>query len=76
MESTKSNPFTNKMEINLQMFGTLMLNRVGGEVDGVYVVAVHHHGLSHGAVELQELAKPAGFCHCISHTVVLRLGAR
>ena len=37
---TNGNPLPDKVEINLNMFGSLMLNRVGGHVDGADVVAV------------------------------------
>ena len=36
--STKSNMFLNKMEINLDVFSPLMLDWVGGHVDGADVV--------------------------------------
>jgi hypothetical protein len=35
------NALANKVKINLNMFGTLVLNRVGGEVDGEVVVQEH-----------------------------------
>jgi hypothetical protein len=35
------NALANKVKINLNMFGTLVLNRVGGEVDGEAVVQEH-----------------------------------
>jgi hypothetical protein len=44
MENTKSSngdPFTNEVEINFHVLGALMLDRVGGDVDGAHVVAVH-----------------------------------
>jgi hypothetical protein len=34
------NTFTDKVKINLNMLGVLMLNEIGGEVDGADVVAV------------------------------------
>jgi hypothetical protein len=34
------NTLTDKVEINLNMLGALVLNGVGGEVDGADVVAV------------------------------------
>jgi hypothetical protein len=37
---TDGNLLSNKMKINLHMTGALMLNRVGGEVHGVDIVAV------------------------------------
>jgi hypothetical protein len=49
---TKSDPFPNKMEINLHMFGALMLNRVLGHVDGADVVAVHKSCFAQGGVKL------------------------
>jgi hypothetical protein len=51
---TKSNTFPNKMEINLHMFGTLMLNRVLGHVDGADVVAVHKSRFAQGSVKLRQ----------------------
>jgi hypothetical protein len=43
MEDTnvhKSNALVDKVKINLNMLGALVLNGVGGEVDGADVVAV------------------------------------
>jgi hypothetical protein len=37
---TDGNVFLNQVEVNLDMLHTLMLNGVGGEVDGTDVVAV------------------------------------
>jgi hypothetical protein len=34
------NTLADKVKINLNMFDALVLNRVGGEVDGVDIVAV------------------------------------
>jgi hypothetical protein len=34
------NALTDKVEVNLNMLGVLVLDRVGGEVDGVDVVTV------------------------------------
>jgi hypothetical protein len=38
---TKSNSLPNKMEINLDMLGALMLDRVLGHVDGADIVTIH-----------------------------------
>jgi hypothetical protein len=38
------NVLTNEVEINLNMLGALVLNGVGGEVDGTDVVTVDHSG--------------------------------
>jgi hypothetical protein len=37
---TDSNALTDKVEINLNMLGALVLNGVGGEVDGTDVITV------------------------------------
>jgi hypothetical protein len=37
---TDSNALTDKVEINLNMLGALVLNRIGGEVDGTDVITV------------------------------------
>jgi hypothetical protein len=38
------NALADEVEINLNMFGALMLDRVGGEEDGVDVVSVDQSG--------------------------------
>jgi hypothetical protein len=38
------NALTNKVEINLDMIGVLVLDGVGGEVDGADVVTVDQSG--------------------------------
>jgi hypothetical protein len=44
------NALTDKVKINLNMLGALVLNGVGGELDGADVVAVDQSGLRQGAV--------------------------
>ena len=46
--------FPNKVKINLDMFGALMLNRVRGHVDSIDVVTIHHGGMARQGVELTE----------------------
>jgi hypothetical protein len=36
--------FPDEVEVNFHMLGSLMLNRVGGEIDGADVVAVEEAG--------------------------------
>jgi hypothetical protein len=43
-DSTDGNTFPDKMEINFHMLGALMLNRVGGEVDGTDIVTIDDGG--------------------------------
>jgi hypothetical protein len=42
---TDGNAFPDEVEVNLDMLCTLMLNGVGGEVDGADVVAVDKSSL-------------------------------
>ena len=37
---TKGDPFPNEVKINLNVLGTLMLNRIGGHVDCTDIVTV------------------------------------
>jgi hypothetical protein len=39
-DSPKSNPFTDEVQVNFNMFGALVLNGVAGEVDCANIVAV------------------------------------
>ena len=43
-DSPKGDPFPNEVEVDLHVLGALMLNGVGGEVDGADVVAVDEAG--------------------------------
>jgi hypothetical protein len=49
-----SNPFTNEVEVDLHMFGALMLNGVRGHVDGTDVVAVNQGGLAQGSMQFSQ----------------------
>jgi hypothetical protein len=49
-----SNALANKVKINLNMLGVLVLNGVGGEVDDTDVVTVDQSGPRQGAVELHK----------------------
>jgi hypothetical protein len=51
---TNSNTLLNKVKINLNVLGALMLNGVGGHVDGADVVTIDQGGSSQGRVELKE----------------------
>jgi hypothetical protein len=44
----------NEVEINLNMLGALVLDVVGGEVDGVDVLTVDQSGLRQGPLQLRE----------------------
>jgi hypothetical protein len=49
-----SNALADKVKINLNMLGALVLNEVGGEVDGVDVVTVDQSGPRQGVVQLHK----------------------
>jgi hypothetical protein len=51
---TDGNLLSDKMKINLHMLGALMLNRVGGEVHDVDIVAVDKCALRRQGLELVE----------------------
>jgi hypothetical protein len=46
--------FVDEVEINLNMFGVLMLDEVAGEVDHIDVVVVDQGGSRQGAMQLQK----------------------
>jgi hypothetical protein len=64
---TDDNAFPNEVEVDLNILCTLMLNGIGGEVDGVDVVAMEL---------LEELPKPTSFSHAVGHDAILSLEAR
>jgi hypothetical protein len=71
------NALADKVKINLNMLGALVLNVIGGEVDGAYVVAVDQSGPRLGVVQLhKQLSKPTGLCHAVGHGAVLCLSTR
>ena len=51
-DNTNGYPFPDEVEVDLHVFSTLMLNRVGGEVDGADVVAVDEAGRVEGLIQL------------------------
>lgn len=60
------------MKINLNMFGALMLNQVGGHVDHADVVTIHQGGTAKRGMELLEkLTQPGGFGDGVGHGAVL-----
>jgi hypothetical protein len=69
---TDDDSLSDKMKINLHMFGALMLNGVGGEVHGADVVAVDESVPRRRTLELMEqLAQPGGLSHAVGDGVVL-----
>jgi len=53
-DSPKGDPFPNEVEVDLHVLGALMLNGVGGEVDGADIAVVDEGGSLQGVVQLLE----------------------
>ena len=51
---TNSNTLPHEVKINLNVFGVLMLDRVGGHVDGADVVAIDQRSAPRRCLELDE----------------------
>jgi hypothetical protein len=43
-----------KMQVDLNMFRSLMLNQIGREIDNIYVITVYGRGLLNGLVKFLE----------------------
>ena len=57
------------------MLGSLMLNQIGGHVDGADVVTIHQRSSVKRAVELlQQLAQPRSLSNTVGHGAILSLG--
>jgi hypothetical protein len=52
--NTDGDLVSDKVQIDLNMLGALMLNRIGREIDNTYVVAVDERDLLNGLVKLLE----------------------
>jgi hypothetical protein len=75
--STNGNTFPDEMEVNLHMFGALMLYRVGGEVDGADIVAVDKAGFVKRMMEfLEKLPQPRSLSDAVSNSPILGLSTR
>jgi hypothetical protein len=60
------NALADKVKINLNMLGALVMNGVGGEVDDADIVTVDQSDPRQGAMKLhKQLSKPTRRCHAI-----------
>ena len=76
-DSPKGDPFPDEVKVDFHVLGTLVLNGVGGEVDGADVVAVDEAGRIQRMMQLlQKLPQPGGFGDAVSNCTVFGLGAR
>jgi hypothetical protein len=70
-------PLADEVKIDLNMFHVLVLDGVGGEVDGADVVAEDQGAHSQQTVELlEQLTEPGRLSHVVYHGAVLGLGVR
>lgn len=68
----KSNLFTNEVNVELDVFRTLMLNRIAGQVHCRYVVGVHNRGPRQRTMKLQEeVPQPGTLRYNISDPAIL-----
>ena len=51
-DGSNGDPFPDEVEVDFHVLGSLMLNRVGGEVDGADIVAVDEAGRIQRMVKL------------------------
>ena len=59
---TKDDSLSDEVQVDLNMLGSLMLNRVGGEINGADIVIVDHRSTTERTAKLcQVLAQPASF---------------
>jgi hypothetical protein len=69
---TDGDSLSDKIKINLHMFGALMLNGVGGEVHNAVVVTVDESALRRRTLELMEqLVQPGGLSYAVGDGTVL-----
>jgi hypothetical protein len=74
---TDGNAIPDEVVVDLDMLYTLVLNRVGGEVDDTGVVTIDETALRQRSVEhLEELLEPTSLGHAIGHGAILSLSAR
>ena len=70
------NTIANEVEVDLDVFGALMLNGVRRHVDGADIVAEHDRSRRSGSMKLvEELTDPTSLGDGVSHSTVLSLGA-
>jgi len=76
---TSGNPLSDEVEVDLDVLGALMLNGVGGHVDGADVVAVDQSSSTKRDVKfLEKLSQPRRLYNSIGDSAILSLstGAR
>jgi hypothetical protein len=76
VDLTDDNLLLDKMKINLNMLGALMLNGVGGEVHGADIVTVDMCAPRRWDLELvEQLTQPGDLSHAVGNGTILGLSA-
>jgi hypothetical protein len=71
-EITNGNTLADEVEVNLNMLRALMLNRVGGHIDGAAVITIYQSGTVKRSMKLlEELVQPCRFGDPVSHCAIL-----
>jgi len=73
----QSNLLTDKVDVNLNVLRSLMMNWVSGHIDSTNIVTKDNRSLLERNMEfLKKLAQPTTFSHNVSHCPVLCLITR
>ena len=74
--SSTGDPFADEVKVDLDMLRALVLDGVGGDVEGADVVAEDQGARGQWTVEhVEELTEPSRLSHAVGHDAVLGLGA-
>ena len=74
-QNTSLNLFSDEVAINFDVFRTLVVDGVGGNMEGSLIVAVEHSWVGVRKVKLSKKGeKPREFTASVGHTTVLGLG--
>jgi hypothetical protein len=73
--SPNGDPLSDLVKVDFHVLGTLMLNRVGGEVNSANIVTIDKTGRGEWLVQfLQKLLQPICFGDAVGNDTVLNLG--
>ena len=71
---TEGDSFSDEVQVNLDMLGSLMLDWVSGEVDSTDVVAIDQGGTAERTAKLlQKLSQPVGFSYLFRNSPIFSL---
>jgi hypothetical protein len=71
---SQSNLLTDEVDVDLDMFGTTMIDGVGSHIDSVDIVAVDDHRQGNQDMQLlEDSSQPTALSHHMGHSAVLRL---